>query len=86
MRFLLIFVACVSGCTWNTKPCPPVVDVPVYTKPNIKMPVKPVLRSDANTSDVELIRNIELDILDITTYATSLENLLKEIDNGGNSK
>lgn len=58
--------------------CEPVY-LPVYTVPDFEMPVRPQLRStQAGTMD-SMSKNVELDLIDLSTYATQLENIVKTI-------
>lgn len=75
-HLILVLLILLAGCS-NV---PKIVEVPVYTVPTITMPVRPVLRSDGNGPVGVLTKNIELDLVDLKTYALSLENILNELN------
>lgn len=56
------------------------VDKEVFVAPKFVMPERPKARSYDGT-DGEVVRNTELDLLDVSTYAEQLENVLKQIKN-----
>lgn len=75
MRYsILVVLIVLSGCSTSIPP----VYIPVYTPPNIIMPDRPVLRSDASSDIGVLTKNIELDLIDLKTYSIELENILSE--------
>lgn len=82
MRYLIItFALVLGGCSWPTKsdPCIPEYKI-IWKAPEFTMPDRPILRSETqSTNDGDAVRNVELDFIDITDYATQLENILYEI-------
>jgi hypothetical protein len=83
--FLLIVL---TGCTCDPK----IVKVPVFQTPEFLMPVRPVLSTDISiksqsgvlSSESLNTKNEESNILELSKYATQLENLLislKSINN-----
>ena len=84
MRHLigLFLVIILSACATTHQ----VVNMPVYTPPKFDMPIRPTLRSNG-LGEVGLItKNIELDLLDLKTYALQLENILIVIKSDNNTK
>lgn len=84
MRYILISIATIvmlSGCgLCTTKERIVTVEKEVFVTPKFDMPPRPEIRKyNGQVSDALVIRNIEFDLLDISTYATQLENILKKI-------
>ena len=67
---------------------PTIVNMPVYTPPKFDMPIRPVLRSNGTGEVGGMTKNVELDLLDLKTYALQLENILIVIksENTSNNK
>lgn len=74
-HLILVLLLVLAGCST----VPKTTDIPVYTTPTITMPMRPVLRSDGIGEIGILTKNIELDLVDLKTYALSLENILNEM-------
>jgi len=55
------------------------VYLPVYTVPEFDIPARPQLRSTETGTMDEMSKNVELDLIDVTTYAIQLENIIKTI-------
>lgn len=67
------------GCqTCPPKP-PQVVEVPVWTPPQVQVPDRPVMRG--STADLTTVKTLELDFLDVTEYSIKLERLIDTILN-----
>lgn len=66
---LLSMTGCMNQCT--PKPCP--------TVPHFEMPTRPVLVSDGQGDFDMVSKNVETDLIDIKTYASQLENILKTL-------
>jgi hypothetical protein len=80
---LLIFSACISGCTSAPKipPAPKVVEIKVpYTVPCVDvMPDKPAINTDMDLlalNDYDFIQAIHTDRLKLDDYALKLETIL----------
>lgn len=65
------------GCATIEKP--PCADIPVFDKPQIIMPTRPVLRDPAGKSDGQIVRELQMNVNDLKTYATQLENTLEPL-------
>jgi hypothetical protein len=74
---MCIFCIFLSGCACDVK----IVKEPVWTPPKITLPARPILSSDSNGSNGILARKLESDLIDITSYAKQLENIIKDIQN-----
>ena len=74
-HLILVLLLVLVGCS----NAPTHTDIPVFTAPTIIMPVRPILRSDGNGEIGILTKNIELDLVDLKTYAIELENFLNEL-------
>lgn len=77
MRILfVILVLMITGCATNTV----YVKVPVWTPPVLDKPVRPVMRDNTNiTQEGLIVRNVELNTLDLMQYAEELEKILEVI-------
>lgn len=80
MKYLLL-IPFIAACSFtNPNECKDhcIVKVPVYEKPQFDMPSRPVLRDTLQSkSDGEVVRAVELNMIDLMTYSESLEVLLK---------
>ncbi len=78
MNKLMIMVPfLIAGCCEN-----PIreVKVEVWTPPKFDMPDRPVLRSNKDSkSEGEVVRNEELNSLDLENYAAQLEAIVSKI-------
>jgi hypothetical protein len=71
---ILISVLFLSACCTTQPP----VEIPVFTPPTVTMPTRPILRSNG---EGDVTKNIELDLVDIESYAVQLENIINSIIN-----
>lgn len=87
--FILILALLVSGCTWPVKECEPKIEYKtVWKTPEFTIPDRPVMRSEfyfQNDTAGDIVRKIELDLMDLTDYTLQLENILKGIKSGSNN-
>lgn len=74
MKITYIIPFLLVGCA--TVEPPPCADVPVFEKPKIEMPVRPIMRSTGDKSDGETVRDLHQDVIDLKDYALQLEALL----------
>ena len=77
MKIFLAFVLLLLlvGCS-STKST--TVDVPVFTKPEFTLPQRPVLRGTYQGDYNKIVKDAELDELDLLDYSLELENIIKE--------
>jgi hypothetical protein len=80
---VLSLVMLLSACTVSPeKECPVQPERIIYKKPEFTMPDRPIMRAEnPKVSDGEFVRNLELDLFDLTSYAEQLENVLQDIKN-----
>lgn len=76
---LLICIVVLTGC--KTNECPEAVRVPVFTPPNVEMPKRPVLVSNDKSNHDITTKNAEKDLIDLSNYASQLEDVLDKILN-----
>lgn len=85
MKYIItvLLALSLSGCFWNKKPdSDPTPEKVVWKVPEFTMPDRPTLRSNVNTkTDGEIVRDVELDMFDLSSYAQQLENILKDLKN-----
>lgn len=78
MKKLLLVVALtflLVGCSATTK----YVDVPVFKQIDFNMPTRPVLRSAGPAGFDKVSKDVEEDLLDMSSYATQCENILIDL-------
>lgn len=79
---LFLISGCDTFCPKKDVTVPPATQE-VWTPPKINKPDRPVLRSsDAAKTDANAIRNVELDLFDLKTYALQLECIVDTIIKG----
>ena len=75
MRALILLTPLLLiGCASTKQPV--CAEIPVFEKPKIVMPDRPVLRSTGTKSDAETVRDTHMDMIDLKDYAIQLENIL----------
>lgn len=66
-----------SGCT--TLPEKVIVKVPVWSPPNVTLPVKPILTSDGRGTNGEVARKMSQDLILMRQYNEEIEKILKSL-------
>jgi len=74
IAIIVLTLLSVAGCASDI---PKVVDVPVYTKPNIIIPRRPTLISDGKGDYNQVLKSVELDENSLMLYSLQLENILR---------
>ncbi len=76
-KFYLLILLFLAGC--GNQPIKE-VKVEVWTPPKFDMPDRPILRTNKNAkTDGEVVRNEELNSLDLENYAAQLEAIVSKI-------
>jgi len=78
MKYVLyiILIISLSACSFFE---PKTIILEVYTPPKVEMPQRPVLVSDSGGDTNDITKNAEKDLLDLSSYATQLENVILKL-------
>lgn len=79
---IMLVVILLNGCSTLTTKLPeePCSNKPIFKEYSFDKPIRPTLLSNSSSiENGEIVRNVEIDFINLIEYATSLENIVNAI-------